>query len=377
MEPSKLSLPVCLILILCCAWIHVAHCTTRVSEESKGDGELNALCLSAGPFQDQEYSNSQYGTVADTNFDEDLISCIKTLDGSTVKTSDMETLKNGLHECQVIKKDVGPYVNCTSRNLKRVPSTNFPPHITVFNLSDNSITKLAARAFSKYSLLRILSIRNNRIFKIHPLAFNGLSNLENLDLFGNRLTMNPVTMNNAFTDNVFAPLKNLKELRLNRNNPQPDDRALRYPDKALAQLSNLETLFLDGFTEPVFGSGFANLTRLKYLSLSGYREGYCKLSGLKNETFRYMTSLEHLLIRECQLQGHKIEAATFLPLKKLYFLDFSKNQINVQFFDRMFYGLQNTNTLKHLHMEFVVNLYTLGVCLSSKYIKYFPQSANI
>ncbi|GFO25881.1 toll-like receptor 2 type-2 [Plakobranchus ocellatus] len=377
MEPSKLTLAVRLILILCCTWIHVAHCTTRLSGESNEDGELNALCLNAWPFEDQKYWNFQYGTVADTNFDEDLISCVKTLDGSTVKTSTMETLRNGPQECQVIKKDIGTYVNCTSRNLKRVPSTNFPPHITVFNLSDNGITQLPGRAFSKYSVLRDLSIRNNHIFKIDPLAFSGLSNLESLDLYGNQLVMNPVTMKNAFSDNVFAPLKNLKELRLNRNNPQPDDRALRYPDKALAQLSNLETLFLDGFTEPVFGSGFANLTRLKYLNLNGYREGYCKLSGLKNETFRHMTSLEHLLIRECQLQGHKIEAATFLPLKKLHFLDLSKNQdINVQFFDRLFYGLQNTSTLKHLHMEFVVNLYTLGVCLSSKYIKYFPQSVE-
>ncbi|GFO33357.1 hypothetical protein PoB_005986200 [Plakobranchus ocellatus] len=75
-----------------------AHCTTRVSKENN---EFSALCLNAWPFQDQEYWNVQYGNAADTNFDENLISCIKAPDGSTVKTSVSETLRNGPQECQV------------------------------------------------------------------------------------------------------------------------------------------------------------------------------------------------------------------------------------------------------------------------------------
>ncbi|GFR96223.1 Toll-like receptor f [Elysia marginata] len=267
------------------------------------------------------------------------------------------------------------YVDCSNAGLHCVPTIKFSNEIKVYDLSQNYIESLPGHAFSDYPLLKKLDLRKNRISEIHPLAFIGLTNLEFLDLSSNNLEMNETVIQNSFSSQVFVPLKNLKKLRLERNNPHPNDTALRYPHEAFSHLASLEELCLDGFTNVVFESGFANLTQLRNLSLDGYRFGHCQLHGLSNKTFENLKFLEYLSITQCYLLGHRIEAGTFSPLKHLVTLNISHNQdINVQFFDRVFYGLQNTKTLKTLNMQFVVNLYTLGVCLSSKYIQYFPQS---
>ncbi|KAK3763003.1 hypothetical protein RRG08_026916, partial [Elysia crispata] len=269
------------------------------------------------------------------------------------------------------------YVDCSNSDLYSIPTTKFPVGIQIYDLSKNYIAALPSRAFSEYSSLRKLFLQQNLIVEMDSQAFVGLSNLELLDLSANRLVMNETSTQTAFKENVFVPLENLKKLRLEQNNPFPNDTSLRYPHKALSQLANLEELGLDGFSNVVFESGFANLTRLRNLSLDGYRYGHCQLYGLKNETFKNLRFLEHLSMTDCSLKGHGIEAGAFLPLNRLRSLNISNNQdINVQFFDRVFYGLQNATSLKILNMRFVVNLYTLGVCLSSKYIKYFPQSVE-
>lgn len=267
------------------------------------------------------------------------------------------------------------YVNCSSRGLSSVPTTPFPAEIKVYDLSKNHIRFLPSHAFSKYLSLVELFLNENIISSIDPSAFVGLSKLEILHLYSNALVMNETTACSAFTEKVFAPLRNLRKLRLERNNPYPSDPNLHYPHRALSYLTSLEELCLDGFKYAMFEEGFANLTRLRNLSLDGYKYGHCALYGLKNETFQNLQSIYHLSITDCQLQGHEIEQGAFLPLKNLISLNISMNQdINVQFFDKVFYGLQNTTTLKTLEMQFVVNLYTLGVCLSHRYIKYFPQS---
>ncbi|GFR72830.1 Toll-like receptor e [Elysia marginata] len=292
----------------------------------------------------------------------------------SLSTRDSPRVFASRDQCELLN---AVYLNCSARNWDSVPTAEFPAQIQVYDLSKNFITALPSHAFSRYSSLLELKLNDNRISVIDPLAFVGLSNLEVLNMFSNDLVMNETTLANAFSENVFVPLRNLKKLRLERNNPNPDEAGLRYPHKALSHLTSLEELCLDGFTNAVFESGFSNLTRLRNLSLDGYIYGHCKLSGLGNKTFEHLTSLHHLSITDCRLQGHRIEPGAFSPLTNLTSLNISMNQdINVQFFDRVFYGLQNSTTLKTLHMQFVVNLYTLGVCLSSRYIKYFPRSVQ-
>ena len=269
------------------------------------------------------------------------------------------------------------YTNCSARDLYGIPTTEFPIGIKFYDLSRNHISSLPSHAFSRYTMLRDLNLQQNKISRIDPLAFVGLSFLDSLDLYKNKLVMDEITQHRAFSDDVFAPLKSLKRLRLEDNNPEPNSSGLRYPHKALSRLTSLVDLSLDGFTHAVFDSGFAKLKHLRSLTLEGDIYGKCKLTGLKNETFRYLTNLEHLNINSCGLLGHLIEAGAFLPLKRLISLQIGHNEdINVQFFDRIFYGLQNSTTLRALYMQDVVNPHTVSVCLSSRYIKYFPQSVE-
>ncbi|GFO25889.1 hypothetical protein PoB_005239400 [Plakobranchus ocellatus] len=345
MKSTNLNLMILLTFLVCCTWAYAAPYTTamRFSHENNDDGEVRGPGVDEWPVYNQD--QHQIDLNHDERLEGDFFYAMELSGNSNFSFINEEVPGDEPQNCRVKNTT---YVDCTAGNLKKVPSTSFPSNILVFILNRNEINKLPEYAFFKYKLLQILEIQYNQIAQIDPLAFSGLSNLERLDLYGNKLVMDSATRRNAFSDNVFAPLKNLKWLRLNRNNPQPNNKAFRYPDKALAQLSSLETLFLDGFPEPVFESGFANLTLLRYLSLNGYKDGYCQLNGLKNETFRHMTSLQNLLIRDCKLQGHKIEAGTFLPLKKLYSLDVSHNQdINVQFFDRLFY----VNAAYHAHYK--------------------------
>ena len=288
-----------------------------------------------------------------------------------VLTSDLNLITHAMYQGHVLS--IG-YVNCSARGLHDIPKVEFPKNITIYNLSRNHITTLPKHAFSRYLSLKVLDLHRNKVFIIHPSAFVGLSNLEYLNLYHNKLIMNATTIKNAFSENVFVPLKNLKRLRLEGNNLQPGNKKLRYPHKALSHLENLGELNLDGLFNASFERGFASLTRLKNLSLEGFHFGKCKLTMLTNKTFRYLTPLEQLNLNNCNLQGEKIEAGTFLPLKHLKSLLISHNlDINVQFLDRIFYGLQNTS-LQTLSMDNVVNRYTIGICLSSRYIKYFPQS---
>ncbi|GFR63438.1 Toll-like receptor 13 [Elysia marginata] len=268
-------------------------------------------------------------------------------------------------------------VNCSARGLSYLPNIDFPTQITTYDLSHNRIAALPSHGFSRYTLLRTLNLEQNLISKIDPLAFVGLSNLEYLLLSENKLVMNNETLRNAFSEKVFAPLNNLTKLRLEGNNPEPNSKKLRYPDRALSYLANLKELYLDGLADAVFGFGFSYLTKLSVLSLQGYWKGRCELTSLRNDTFQYLTPVEDLSLSHCNLQGPQIQAGTFLPLKRLKQLHLDYNQdINVQYFDSIFFGLQNTSSLKSLCMQSVVNPYTIGICLSSQYIKYFPQSVE-
>ena len=373
-----------LLVYIYCVYFKVAlvTCTTVFQEENNNNDELWRSEDVDRPFDvpifdlpNAEFQPQTKPQESDTNFEFGTDTVVLGDHSNSIPVLDVNlnpSIPGGADQCRVLD-DVS--VNCSHLRLRGVPSKEFPKGIQSYDLSRNSISSLLAHAFSRYTSLKELDLQENNIYAIDPLAFIGLSNLEMLNLYKNRLVMNITTLRRAFSEDVFMPLKKLKKLWLQGNNPQPNNKNLHYPHRALSHLSSLEELRLDGFTNAVFESGFANLTRLETLFLDGYKHGHCELMGLRNDTFKYLTQIKNLSLTDCRLQGHRLEAGAFLPLKQLVQLNISQNQdINVQFFDRVFYGLQNTTSLIRLHMQFVVNLYTLGVCLSSKYIKYFPQS---
>ncbi|CAL1540791.1 unnamed protein product [Lymnaea stagnalis] len=226
-------------------------------------------------------------------------------------------------------------------------------------------------AFSTLMNLEWLDLSRNIIVSLSDGSFSGLARLKTLNLSFNSLTMKDLT----FPQGVFIPLKSLKVLRLNKNNLGiKNGTGLNYPDRALSALANLTYLSLDGIPNNTFGPGFQNMTSLRNLSLTDYLEGDCHMWSLYNTTFVNLSNLEYLHLADCFIKGLLIEPGAFSPLRKLYFLDLTHNEdIDVQHLANVFYGLKDTTTLKILKMELVVNRYSLGICLESRYINHFPQ----
>ncbi|XP_059170780.1 toll-like receptor 4 [Physella acuta] len=267
------------------------------------------------------------------------------------------------------------YLNCSFKDLTCVPALaqEYSTVVIEFDLHNNSISYIENETFSGYFNLEKLDLSNNLISLLQAYAFIGLGSLTHLNLFNNQLPMTSST----FHDDVFNPLVNLTWLKLNRNNNVSLE-GLNYPDVALSKLVKLEYLFLDGVRNADFGPGFQNLTSLRSLTLAGYDEGNCHMGSLSNTTFQYLQPLTYLNIRSCFITGKFIAAGAFLPLKNLVTLNITHNEdIDIHGLRNVFYGLRNTTSLRELSMNLIVNRYSLGICLDSSYLKYFPPNLEI
>ncbi|KAH9499022.1 hypothetical protein Btru_004241 [Bulinus truncatus] len=259
--------------------------------------------------------------------------------------------------------------SCVSLDLHKVPQVE--TNILTFNLSCNCIETIPNNTFLYFTILQQLDLSNNYITSLESLAFSGLSSLMHLNLRCNKLKMNGL----VFHEDVFSPLTNLRFLKINRNNRILGGISkLEYPDKALSKLISLTDLYVDGLEKVSFGLGFRNMTSLVNLTTAGYFEGYCKMTSLTNETFQNVFMLRFLDISSCFIDGSRIESGAFAHLSNLYSLNLKHNEdIDVQNLNTVFYSLKNIKTLKVLKMQLIVNRYSLGICLDSSYIKYFPQ----
>ncbi|CAL1540792.1 unnamed protein product [Lymnaea stagnalis] len=200
-------------------------------------------------------------------------------------------------------------------------------------------------------------------------AFQGLGRLKKLSLWNNNLDLRL----SPYHPDVFSPLVSLEVLFLNQNMPNGST-GFGYPDRALSKLVKLRTLQIDGLENATFGPGFRNMTSLISLNVSGYQGGYCKMTSLTNKTFVNVQHLQHLNLSSCYVKGKFIEAGTFSPLGSLVSLDLTHNEdIDIVNLDKVFYGLHDTKTLRHLKMHLIVNRYSVGICLDSSYIRHFPK----
>ena len=154
-------------------------------------------------------------------------------------------------------------LDLSNGTLTAVPA-DLLSNITILDLSRNQIVTIQKHTFIKLMDLTRLYLRNNRISYIEDGAFNGLSNVEILDLRANklidipyisnmplrylRMATNPIpwlntsrfanlpikllTLNRMYLDNVgsFPVLRDLAEINLNRN-----------------RITKLSHGFLDGF----------------------------------------------------------------------------------------------------------------------------------
>ncbi|XP_055875132.1 toll-like receptor 4 [Biomphalaria glabrata] len=259
---------------------------------------------------------------------------------------------------------------CFKTKLSGIPQ-DLPRNISYLVLQHNELndTALYPRVFANYSDLEVLEIKHNYITALPAGVFEGLNKLVSLNLQRNRIAMDS-QLNDS---QVFSPLgRTLTTLILNGNNPNTTNPDLKYPDFALSYLPNLSNLALDGLRNKVFGRYFRALKKLTNLTLAGYYPGSCRMTALKNDTFRHVIHVKYLNISECGITGSFVEKDAFAPLTQLVFLDLTNNfELGLEAVGDMMYGLRNSKSIHRLKIERIVSRFTPCVVVYGHTLRYF------
>ncbi|CAL1536889.1 unnamed protein product [Lymnaea stagnalis] len=268
----------------------------------------------------------------------------------------------------------GQVADCGRCNLTEVPQ-DLPDNITHLLLNYNNITSSALYpgVFVNYSKLLVLQMDSNNLTVLPEGVFYGLSSLIQLSLYNNNILMDSAL--NGST--VFALLGNtLKILVMNRNNPNTSSEQLMYPDFALSFLTKLTVLHIDGLMNKTFDHGFSNLKNLRNLTLAGFKCGYCNIHLLSNETFQFLTSLHHLNVSDCGIQGKIIENGAFEKLTELRSLDVSHNfDLGLSALGNVMYSFRNSPNLRHLKLQRIGARFAACIVVYKHTLRHFKNTS--
>ncbi|RUS82018.1 hypothetical protein EGW08_010209 [Elysia chlorotica] len=285
------------------------------------------------------------------------------------------------YNCTRLNTRYGLTVNCSHRGISDISTLRLdrPERIKQLDLTGNLIHNIPNGTWSPFVQLTRLGLGGNLLSQLENDTFTGLGRLEVLHLDGNGLVM---TRRN-FPEDAFKPLLSLKSLYIynnsviNTNNvfsSAKDDDDQAYPDWALASLTSLEKLYIDGLPNRNFGMGFKNMTALRYLSMNGYN-GPCNLGQLDMGLFENVRYLESLTMKRCGITIGKMHQLVLKPLKHLSQLDVSRNvDINLDGLATLLTGQVNSSRLKHLNVNMVVNPYSVSRCVSFQIASSLPRS---
>lgn len=166
------------------------------------------------------------------------------------------------------------YVECAEKDLKAIPNA-LDSETQVLDFAGNDLQVLHKETFQKLELLDLQKIylQRCRLQKIDNQAFKGLSNLVELDLSNNYLTVIP--------SNNFVFLPSLMRLSLN-NNP-----IAIIKTHCFQHLSYLNTLELSECKiELIEREAFSGLNHLEWLRLNGNRLSNIQGENLFPDTLR-------------------------------------------------------------------------------------------
>lgn len=222
--------------------------------------------------------------------------------------------------------------------------------ISYLVLYQNNIRELMDYAFSKFVILKVLSLRDNVLEILHEKCFSGLKRLIQLDLSNNLITDLPnglfqelenldvlnLSHNeiNSLSQKVFTGLVNLKYLYINYNN------IVELPEYAFRELENLKILYLqNNRILRIHQQAFANLGNLNYLYLNNN-----SINHLEEYNFRPLSSLIDLQMRNNNLV--EIQTSSFNGLKSIRYLYLGENKIKTV----AAYGFIGLNSLQRLEL---------------------------
>ena len=233
----------------------------------------------------------------------------------TVGHTGSDVIRRTLSACTTSHGDNAPEATCSGDSVTSVP-LSLSPRLVKLKITNTSLVVLEKGALSHLPRIANLDLSGNRLTNLKPGCFRGLSALRYLNIAYNRLCFG----DDAFPVDVFSGVTSLRTLVMH-SNLCPSGH-VDYPDKALAPLSALETLAMNGLTDVPLGPGFAKMVSLRSLELSGK---HCHLGELSRGTFTSLknTSLRSLSVRACDVSG--IDRRALTPLSSLDTLNLACN----------------------------------------------------
>lgn len=219
------------------------------------------------------------------------------------------------------------YTICSKALFTQLPS-RVSPNTRLLDLSNNHISVIPKRSFSKNQKLQVLLLQNNNISVVEDGGFSQLEFLSKLDLSWNRLSV--------LTEGFSVGLTLLRELQLAHNH--------------LTSLDSRSFLHLDGLQRLNLTSNAIHTIQVRtFSSMSSLRQLHLEdnqLTSLRNGIFSILRSLEVLNLAGNQIS--ETEIGIFKPLTSMTLLNLANNQLSTVYF-KTFLGIQTYST--HILLE--------------------------
>lgn len=199
------------------------------------------------------------------------------------------------HMCSCKWKGGKQTVECLDRLLVNLPA-DIDPSTQVLDMSGSNLQTMSGETFRRAELLNLqkLFLRNCRLGQIDDKAFEGLTNLIELDLSHNLLTSVPAA--------TFQYITSLRDLTLASN---PIQKIESHAFSNILSLTKLDVSHCD--LQSISASAFENLDSLHSLKLNGN-----KLSELRGRTVETLSKLHWVELHDnpwlcdCRLRATKL-----------------------------------------------------------------------
>ncbi|NXD93678.1 TLR4 protein, partial [Chaetorhynchus papuensis] len=340
------------------AGIHLAELTLRSAFENftvmqmslQGLAGLQVSRLIVGEFSDngrlEDFERGLLSGLCQVQMEEFVLICFKWFEDNT------DTLFNCVGNVSSIR-----LVDLGLEEISEVPVLSKVKHLECKKCQFEDVPAVKLSLFKELKVLRITKNKRLRNFKQ---KFQGLSNLEVIDLSENSLTFgrccspqfqncpNLKHLNLSFNSNIkltgdFTNVKNLLYLDLQHTTlvgpgSYPVFLSLQrliYLDISHTKtevksqctfcgLNSLQVLKMAGnsFEDNKLANNFKNLSHLRTLDISS-----CKLVHVDQSTFDALSELKELNISNNKLLT--FDPGVYQPLQALRVLDFSRNQLTV------------------------------------------------
>lgn len=276
--------------------------------------------------------NNNFYSVPENSFDD-----LPELANLNLESNKIEMLAPGLFKPEVHKKL--KEIRLSNNQLTKIYSDTFRSleSLEAVTISNNRIRNLQSEGFSYLPKLGHLIISDNLLRRVSSRSFANLPSLTKLELQNNLLSQ--------FSFECFENFSSPLHLNLSCNQISSCE--------AGNTIVNLETLDLGFNSFSNVPKCLENVALLRRLFLH-----YNMISGLEQNSFMHLTSLELLTLQQNNILY--VHRRAFFGLQNLQILDLSRNLIS------------------HLHMGQFSNMPKLRILdLSSNNIKYLPKDVFI